>query len=343
MKQLVFKRFLGACTCPLKRPVAALFPGQASQYVGMGKDLVDRYPAARRTFDEANDALGLSLTDVAFNGPAETLKQTSYAQPAILVTSAAILAVLKEEAGFDITKQTSFILGHSLGEYTALYAAGALSFADAVRLVHKRGKAMEESLQSNLKTSMVALIMRPNKLGELAAHVEAVQSTLQPGEVVDLSNVNSATQAVLSGSFDAVERTCKSLQAARIAARAVELPVSAPFHCKLMQSAADTMLPSLHATSWSEPKVPVVSNVTVQPFASAAAIPDLLVKQITGTVQWHDSIAFCRNRGVHDFLVFGPNRALSSLLKKDYPADRVCLVESAEDIAQVVRGRMLPA
>ncbi|KNE63656.1 malonyl CoA-acyl carrier protein transacylase [Allomyces macrogynus ATCC 38327] len=328
-------------SCPLRKPMAVLFPGQGSQYVGMAKDIYELFPAARAVLDEVDDALQFKLTDIMFHGPPDTLTLTCHAQPAILATSAALLAVMREETGLDLKRDAAYVLGHSLGEYTALYAAGSLTLSDAVKLVHKRGQAMQQGLPENVKTSMVALIMRPRKFEALSEKLAEIQASLGPDEVVDLSNVNSSTQAVLSGTHDAVERACRAFQTARIAARAVELPVSAPFHCRLMSPAARAMAPHLAATNFATPQLPVISNVTVLPVTDASQIPDLLVRQITSTVRWHPSIQYCRDvGGIHDFLVFGPNRVLGSLLKKDFPNDRVRLVEMFADMIPVTEPKL---
>ncbi|KAI9223829.1 acyl transferase/acyl hydrolase/lysophospholipase [Blastocladiella britannica] len=326
----------------------------------MIKDIAERYPAAARVLDDANRVLGFDLRDLMFNGPSDKLTQTAYAQPAILVASAAILAVLKvrtllflhirscclihyakqEEAGLDFARDIDYAMGHSLGEYTAHYAAGSLPFEDAVRLVRKRGVSMEASLPTTSRTSMVALIMRPNRLKDLSTHLAAIRAKLPAGEVVDLSNVNSSTQAVLSGTYDAVERACTQLQEARIAARAVELPVSAPFHCRLMAPAAATMGPHLRATKFAAPRVPVISNVTMRPVGSTDEGPaELLVRQMTATVQWLPSIEYCRTQGgVRDWLVVGPNRVLANLIRKEYPTDRIVSVDTVEDVVSVVQS-----
>ncbi|ORZ34680.1 acyl transferase/acyl hydrolase/lysophospholipase [Catenaria anguillulae PL171] len=282
------------------QPVAQLSRSRRRpfSFVGMSKQLVADFPtAARPILDHVDHILGFNLSKIMFDGPAEVLTSTSHAQPAILASSAALLAVLKHETGFEVTEHADYVLGHSLGEYTALYATGALTFGRPLSLCG---------------------------LDALANHIRTVvHPSLGPNEVVDLSNINSSTQAVLSGTHDAIERTCKHA-------------VSAPFHCRLMKAAADAMRPHLDATQFKMPKVPVISNVTVAPIASPDEIPGLLYQQITGTVKWQPSIQYLRERGrVRDWAVVGPNRVLGNLLRKDWPTDRVVIVEEGEEIKAV--------
>ncbi|CAG8447548.1 3548_t:CDS:10 [Scutellospora calospora] len=304
---------------------AILFPGQGAQYIGMGKDLYSNYPSARKVFEEADDVLGLNLTKLVFEGQQKDLTQTQNAQPAILTTSVAILQVLESEFGFDVSSACAYALGHSLGEYTALVATKSLSLRDAIKL-RLRGEAMANTVsQLGTKTAMVALIVREDNLNKLQASINEISSTLPEGESVELANINSSSQAVISGTGKAVDYASRVLQSQRIAARALELPVSAPFHCKLMRPAADIMQKAMSDIKFEKPIVDVISNVTANPIQSVSEIPSLLVRQVTATVQWHKSINYCKENGINNYILFGPARVLANLLKKDYPLDFIRL------------------
>ncbi|CAO3691466.1 unnamed protein product [Rhizopus stolonifer] len=312
---------------------AILFPGQGSQYVGMGK-FYNLYPqSAKLVFDEADEALQYSLSGVIFEGKQEKLKLTENAQPAILTTSLAMLSVLEIEFGFSIAKACNQVLGHSLGEYTALVAAKSMSLADAVKLVRLRGEAMTRAVADKQgKTAMSALVVRKDKLTELEKAVKEIQQELPPGELVQVANINSTFQVVISGTTQGVDQTSRILQERRFAARAVDLPVSAPFHCPLMAPAAEVMEEAIKKVEIKMPIVDVVSNVTAKPYANAEEIPRLLVAQIMETVQWERSINYCKGQDVDEFLCFGPGKVLANLLKKEYPLDKITTITSADDI-----------
>ncbi|CAG8539097.1 3904_t:CDS:10 [Paraglomus brasilianum] len=307
-----------------KSHCAIVFPGQGAQYVGMGKDLYATFASARKVFDEADDALGGGLKKLAFEGQQEKLKLTENAQPAILTTSMAILRVLEEEFGFDIGSACSYALGHSLGEYSALVATKSLSLYDAVKLVRLRGESIAKAVaQHKVSTAISALVVSGNNLDKLEELMEEIRANLPEGELVELANINSSFQVVISGTTRGVDDASRILQSKQIAARAVDLPVSAPFHCVLMQPAADLMADALRETKFGQPIVPIISNVTAKPITSTAEIPSLLVQQITATVQWQKSIKYCKERDIDSFIAFGPGKVLANLLRKEYPMDHV--------------------
>ncbi|KAF0449656.1 FabD/lysophospholipase-like protein [Gigaspora margarita] len=307
--------------------------GQGAQYVGMGKDLYSNYPLARQVFEEADDALGSSLTKLVFEGHQKDLTQTQNAQPAILTTSIATLRVLESEYGFDVSSACTYALGHSLGEYTALVATQSLSLRDAVKLVRLRGEAMADTVsQLGVRTAMAALIVREENLDKLETSIDEICSTLPEGESVELANINSSFQAVISGTGQAVDYASRVLQSQHLAARALDLPVSAPFHCRLMQRAANIMKKAMSDIKFKKPIVDVISNVTANPIQSASEIPSLLVQQVTATVQWHKSVRYCKENEINNFILFGPARVLANLLKKDYPLDYVRPFTTVEDI-----------
>ncbi|CAJ0924279.1 21510_t:CDS:2 [Entrophospora sp. SA101] len=285
--------------------------GQGAQYVGMGKDFYEKYSVSREVFDEANQTLGFNLTKLIFDGDQLELTQTENAQPAILMTSVAILRVLEKEYGFDLSSSCNFALGHSLGEYVTLVATKSLSLSDAIKLVRLRGNAMSRTVSNlGVKTAMAALIVREENLDKLQEAIKEINTNLPKGESVELANINSA---VISGTSEGVDLASSALQLNHLAARAVYLPVSAPFHCKLMDPAREMMKDALNGVKFQTPIVDVISNVTARP-------------QVTATVQWQKSIKYCKERGVDNFLLIGPAKVLANLLRKEYPMDLVRFV-----------------
>lgn len=311
--------------------VAYVFPGQGSQAVGMGKALAETFPVAKAVFDEVDDALGEKLSDLIFGGPAETLMLTENTQPALMTVSLATLRVLESEAGLDLAREAAFVAGHSLGEYSALAAAGALSIADTARLVRIRGRAMQKAVPVG-QGAMAALIgLDYDAAAEIAA--EAAQ-----GQVCQAANDNGAGQVVVSGDKAAVERAVE-IAKARGTKRAQMLPVSAPFHCALMQPAADAMAEALAAVTVKRPVVPLVANVLAQPVSEPAEIVAGLIAQVTGTVRWRESIACMADAGVTTFYEVGAGKVLSGLVKRIAAGTTGVAIGTPADVAAFVAAR----
>lgn len=287
---------------------ALVFPGQGSQAVGMGKALYDAFPAAKAVFDEVDDALGEKLSDVIFNGPDDALMMTANTQPALMAVSLAAFAVLQDK-GFDLTAQASYVAGHSLGEYSALAAAGAFSISDAAKLLRIRGNAMQSAVPVG-QGAMAALLGLD---WDTAAAVAAESAA--DGEVCTPANDNADGQVVISGAKAAVERAAE-LAKERGAKRAIMLPVSAPFHCAMMQPAADVMAEALAGVTVNAPVVPLIANVTAEATTDPAAIRDQLVAQVTGTVRWRETMTKMVALGVTDLVEVGAGKVLSGLARR---------------------------
>ena len=284
-------------------PIAFLFPGQGSQAVGMGKDLAERFPVARQTFEEADEALGKKLSQLCFEGPEDQLRLTENTQPAILTASVAAWRVLDEKG-----VKPAFVAGHSLGEYSAHVAAQTISFSDAVRTVRNRGKYMQEGVP--VGTGAMAAI-----LGMSVDAVAAVCGDAAQGEVCEPANVNSPQQIVISGHAAAVGRAVKLAQE-RGAKRAIILLVSAPFHCSLMKPAQERLAVDLQKLKFSAPKIPVVCNVYAKPVEDAESAREALIRQVTGSVKWSESVQLLIGRGVQTFVEVGPGKVLCGLMRQ---------------------------
>ncbi len=303
---------------------AYVFPGQGSQRVGMGRALASAFAEAREVFDEADDTLGFSLSGLCFEGPEDELQLTANTQPAIVAMS--IAALRCHQAQSPQPEAPSVVAGHSLGEYSALVAAGSLEFADALRLVRARGRAMQEAAPAGAG-AMAAIL----GLSEDDTSAAAAAAAAETGGVCQIANLNAPGQIVIAGASAAVGRAVE-LAAARGARRAIPLPVSAPFHCALMAPARAAMAPLIRDVPMADPKVPVVCNVDAALVTTAAAARDALVRQIDGAVRWSESVALMASRGVGQLVEIGPGKVLSGLGRRIDRRLEVRAVAEPEDI-----------
>jgi [acyl-carrier-protein] S-malonyltransferase len=311
--------------------VAFIFPGQGSQSVGMGRALAENFAPARAVFDEVDAALGEKLTKLIWEGPTETLMLTENTQPALLAVSLAAMRVLEAEAGLDLARDAKFVAGHSLGEYSALAAARALTVTDAAKLVRMRGRAMQKAVP--VGTGAMAALLGLDFEAAAAVAAEAAQ-----GQVCQAANDNGGGQVVISGDKAAVERAVE-IAKGKGARRAMLLPVSAPFHCSLMAPAADIMAQALAMVTVSRPVAPVVPNVLVRPVSEPEEIVRALVAQVTGTVRWRESIAFMAGEGVTTFYEVGAGKVLSGLVKRIAEGASGMPVGTPDDVAAVKAAR----
>jgi len=311
--------------------VAYVFPGQGSQAVGMGKALAETFAVARTVFAEVDAALGDTLSKVMWEGPAEAVTLTENAQPALVAVSLAAMRVLEAEAGVDLARDAQFVAGHSVGEYSALAAAGSLTLADAVRLVRIRGRAMQQAVPVGVG-AMAAL------LGVDFEQAAAISAEAAQGDLVQAANDNGGGQVVVSGHKAAVERAVE-IAKARGVRRAMLLPVSAPFHSALMQPAADVMADALSKVTIKPPCVPLIGNVVAGPVMEPAQILRGLVDQVTGTVRWRESVAFMAAAGVTTFYEVGSGKVLSGLVKRIAEGATGIAIGTPEDVAAFKAAR----
>jgi [acyl-carrier-protein] S-malonyltransferase len=307
---------------------AFVFPGQGAQTIGMGRDLAEAYPAARAVFEEVDESLGEKLSDLIWNGEQDVLTLTQNAQPALMATSLAAMRALEAE-GITL-ERASFVAGHSLGEYSALAAAGSISIADTARLLRTRGKAMQEAVPVGIG-AMAALLGL-----DFAAATEVAAQAAQ-GEVCQAANDNDPGQVVISGHKDAVERALV-IAKEKGAKRAVLLPVSAPFHCALMEPAAAVMAEALSHVDIASPAVPLVANVQAEAVDSGQVIRNLLVDQVTGSVRWRESVSWMAANGVTEIWEIGAGKALCGMIRRIDKSIATRNIGSSADIAAVLQG-----
>ena len=301
------------------RQLAIIFPGQGSQNAGMGKDLAEKFPSARQVFEEADDALGFSISRLCFEGPAEELQLTENTQPAILTVSVAAFRVM-QEAGIGAP---AFVAGHSLGEYSALVAAGVLRLSDAVRTVRARGRYMQEAVP--VGTGTMAAVMG----GELS-DIQRVCEEASQGQICSVANINSPNQIVIAGNVEAVDRAIESLKG--IAKRVIKLNVSAPFHCALMKPAQDRLAPDLAELVFNKPATPVVTNVDARITTAPDQLRNALVRQVSAPVRWVESMQLLMQQGVDTFIETGPGKVLSGLMRQISRDARMLNVEDAASL-----------
>jgi len=304
---------------------SVIFPGQGSQIVGMGKELHDKYSLVQALFEEADDTLGFSLSNLIFNGPKENLDLTENTQPAIFLISYSIFKLIKEEFNFNLNK-ANFFAGHSLGEYSALASAGALSFSDTLKILKIRGKAMQNSVPKGVG-GMVAV---------LGSEIEIIENFIIENKTkyeCYIANDNSVGQIVLSGNMKDLEKMMLDLKSAKI--KNIKLPVSAPFHCKLMNKATLIMSEEIAKLNFKETENILISNVTGKEIANSNDLKDLLVKQIESRVRWRESVSLMINKGVNQFIEIGPGKVLSGLIKRIDRNVKVSAINTEEDIKSI--------
>ncbi len=297
--------------------VAYIFPGQGSQYVGMGKDLCEQFPEAKKYFDEADAVLGVSLSKICFEGPEEELKQTKNTQPAIFLHSVALWNLLKPS-------DAAMVAGHSLGEYSALVAAGAISFADAIKLVRLRGELMQKAGEENPGTMAAIVGLDPNAVNEITKNASEAG-------VVQPANFNSPGQIVISGSVDGVRKAMELAKAAG-AKLVKELVVSGAFHSPLMQSAKDKLKEALDAVMITDASIPVYANVTAKPVQKADEIRRLLFEQVTSPVRWEETVVNMSADGAAKFIEIGPGKVLQGLVKRTAATAEIAGVDKASEV-----------
>jgi len=301
---------------------SVIFPGQGSQLVGMGKDLHNKYSLVQDLFQEADDTLGFSMSDLILNGPKEELDLTENTQPAIFLISYSIFKLIKKEFNIDLNK-ASFFAGHSLGEYSALASAGVLSFSDTLKILKIRGKAMQSSVPKGVG-GMVAV---------LGSEIEIIENIINDNKAkyeCYIANDNSVGQVVLSGNVKDLEKMMDDLKLANI--KNIKLPVSAPFHCKLMNKATIVMSEEIAKLNFKEPENILISNVTGKEISNSNELKNLLVKQIENRVRWRESILLMINKGINQFIEIGPGKVLSGLVKRVDRNVKVSAINTEEDI-----------
>lgn len=304
---------------------AFVFPGQGSQFIGMGKEAADQYQEAKHVFDAVDEALGQKLSTLVFEGPSEELTLTSNTQPALMATSIALIKVIEKETGKSLADLCDYVAGHSLGEYTALCAAEAISLGDTARLLRIRGDAMQAAVPAG-QGGMAALI------GVDFEQADAIAKEAAKGETCQAANDNGGGQVVVSGAAAAIDRVLE-VAAEKGVKRAVKLPVSAPFHSALMKPAADKMRDALAAVNVKSPLVPLIANVTAEEVTDPQTIRDLLVEQVTGMVRWRESVEKLNALGVEELVEVGAGKVLAGLTKRIEKSLKACSLQTPADIS----------
>lgn len=307
---------------------ALLFPGQGSQLVGMGKDFYDKFSIVKEIFKEADDILNFKISKIILQGPEEELILTQNTQPAILIVSYSIFKVLKKEFNFEF-KDFKFFAGHSLGEYSALVCSDSLKFNDALYLLYERGKAMQEAVPLGSGNMIAVLGTKIDELNNLI-----VESKLNESGVCEISNDNANGQVILSGDVKSINLFQLKLKDKKI--KYIPLKVSAPFHCKLMKSAADKMRDKIEKINFSTPTTEIINNVNAKPYKKISDIKELLTKQIYSTVQWRESLNFMSNQGVKNYIEIGPGKALSGMVKRTLKNVKSFSINSLTDIEIII-------
>ena len=317
---------------------AFIFPGQGSQFAGMGRDLAAAFAPAREVFEEVDDALGERLSKLMFSGPIEELTLTQNTQPALMAVSLAVLRVLQRDAGLDVAARAAVVAGHSLGEYSALAAAGSFDVAAAARLLRRRGTAMQQAVPVG-EGGMAALLGTGiEQAREICAAAAVMHAEGKPDrvEVIEVANDNGGGQVVISGAAGAIARAIEIAKERGIR-RAMPLPVSAPFHCSLMAPAADAMREALGVAAIAAPRLPLIANVTAAKATAPDEIRDLLVRQVTGTVRWRESVQTMADLGVDSFIELGAGKVLSGLCKRIVPDAATRSAGTPEEIEALLK------
>ncbi len=312
---------------------AFIFPGQGSQSIGMGQDLAENFSSAREVFEEIDEALNQNLSKIMFSGDASDLNLTENTQPALMAVSMAVVRILEKDMGisFADTNETKFVAGHSLGEYSALTAVGTLALADSARLLKIRGQAMQKAVPVGMGAMAAILGLEFDDVVKIAIEAEKSSNS----EICTAANDNAFGQVVVSGHKQAVELAI-TLATSKGAKRAIMLPVSAPFHCNLMQPAADTMHDALSTVEMLEPKIPLVANITASSVVDVDTIRNLLVEQVTGTVRWRETVLYMKEQGVDNLIELGAGKVLSGLTRRidrDLSSSSLGSVDSLESFA----------
>ena len=300
---------------------SVIFPGQGSQIVGMGKELISKYPSVKSNFDKADQILGFSISNMILNGPKEELDLTKNTQPAIFLLSYSIFNLIKNEFGIDLNK-AKYFAGHSLGEYSALSAAGVISFTDTLKILKKRGEAMQSAVPKG-EGGMLAI---------LGAEVEIVEDIIKKFEI-EIANDNSNGQLVVSGLIKNLDNLAEELKIKNI--KNIKLPVSAPFHCKLMKKATEVMRKEIEQINFNNPQNKLISNVTAKEVSEQSEIKNLLIQQIESRVRWRESIINMINNGVKQFIEIGPGKVLSGLIKRIDKSVKVNAINNEQDINNI--------